>query len=142
MEEMQEGISNYFPCGGVIINRKIFETYGIFDSKLFAFEEYEFSIRAICSDFGAFKVYPLPEIELIHDHRFQQKKSDKKAVLERYNENRIQSSLQRVMDKHKIVFEHDWRWWTRKQVADMTGEPLIKRIKESVVRRLGFVFNR
>ena len=132
MEEIEEEVSNYFPCCAVIIHRTIFDSYGNFDDQLFAFEDYEFSIRALCSLEGALRVYPLPEIELIHDHRFQQKHSDKQAVLERYNEEKIQASMQRIMDKHAITFDHDWKWWTRKQVSDMTENPFLAKIKQRI----------
>jgi len=134
MEEATTTITNYFSCCGVIIHRKIFEAYGNFDAELFAFEDYEFSIRALCSPMGAFEVYPLQGIELVHDHQVQQKKVDKKAVLERYDEDRIRASLQRLVDKHGIIFDHNWQWWTRKQVADMTGRSFLKKIKHILGR--------
>jgi GT2 family glycosyltransferase len=137
IEETDEGIINYFPCCAVIIHKKIFENYGNFDSELFAFEDYEFSIRALCSPQGGFKVFPLPEIELIHDHRFQKKSKDKKTVLERYNEEKIQASMQRIMDKHGIVFEHDWKWWTKKQIADMNGKTFLGKLKHRIANFLG-----
>ena len=137
MEPATEAVTNYFSCCGVIIHRKIFEQYGNFDNELFAFEDYEFSIRALCSPMGEFKVHPLPEIELIHDHRYQPEKKDQQAVRERYNEEKIRASMQRLMDKHGIVFEHNWEWWTRKQVADMTSKSLYEKIKQGLTRRMG-----
>ena len=136
MEETELEVSNFFPCGAVIVHRTIFNIYGNFDDQLFAFEDYEFSIRALCSPQGAFKVYPLPEIELVHDHRFQQKHIDKQAVLERYNEKKIQASMQRIMDKHLIIFDHDWRWWTRKQISNMNAKSFVGKIKDKVLTYL------
>ena len=137
LEETTARVTNYFTCCGVIIHRKIFEAYGNFDEELFAFEDYEFSIRALCSSLDEFKVYQVPEIELIHDHQFQQKNKDKKAVLERYNEKKIEASMQRVMDKHGVIFEHHWQWWTKRQVAEMTGKTLLQKIKRGVTGLIG-----
>lgn len=137
LKNSDNNITNYFSCCGVIIHRKIFDTYGNFDNELFAFEDYEFSIRALCSPLGEFKVYPLDEIELIHDHQVQKNKTDKKAVLERYNEDRIKNSLQRLMDKHSIIFDHEWEWWTRKQVAAMNGQTFIGKVKYRLNRLFG-----
>lgn len=137
IEDSVTEITNYFSCCGVIMHRNLFEDYGLFDPALFAFEDFEFSIRALRSAKGALKVHPLQQVELIHDHQLQQKKVDKKAVLERYNEVRIKESMQRVVDKHHIIFDHDWQWWTRKQVADMTGKTLLQKIKQRIARRIG-----
>ena len=120
LEEAAVGVTNYFSCCGVIIHRNIFQLHGNFDSELFAFEDYEFSIRALCSPMGELKVFPLPEITLIHHHQAHKNTVDKKAVLERYNENRIEASMQRLEQKHQIKFEHEWKGWTKKQVANMT----------------------
>jgi GT2 family glycosyltransferase len=138
MEETTPGVTNYFPCCGAIIHRKIFKTYGNFDDELFAFEDYEFSIRAMLSENGPLRVFSLPEIELIHDHQEQKKNVDKKAVFERYNEDRINASMQHLSDKHQIIFDHEWQWWTRKQVADMGGKTLFARLKFLITQKAGF----
>lgn len=128
LEESNFEVTNYFSCCGIIINRKIFDLYGLFESNLFAFEDYEFSIRAMCSTHGEFKVYPIPEIELVHDHQIQKGRNDKKAVLQRYNEDKISKSLKLISSKHNILFSHDWQWWTRKQVSDMKGHTFFTKV--------------
>lgn len=133
MENSNEKITNYFSCCAVIINKSIFNTYGNFDEELFAFEDYEFSIRAMLSDAGNLEIYPLDTIEVIHDHQFQKTKHDKKAVLERYNETKIHKSMERIMIKHGVAFEHDWQWWTRKQISDMNGKSFVGKIKNKVL---------
>jgi GT2 family glycosyltransferase len=133
MEDAIEKTTNYFSCCAIIINRLVFEKYGNFDKELFAFEDYEFSIRAMLSEAGNVEVFSLDDIEVIHDHQFQRKKQDKKAVLERYNEARIQKSMTRMANKHGITFEHEWRWWTKKQISDMNGKTFFEKIKSKVL---------
>jgi GT2 family glycosyltransferase len=132
MEETNEKITNYFSCCAVIINQSIFKTYGDFDEGLFAFEDYEFSIRAMLSSEGDLQIYPLDDIEVIHDHQFQKSKTDKKAVLERYNELKIQKSLDLIIHKHGITFEHEWQWWTRNQITKMNGQNFLGKVKRTV----------
>ena len=136
LQDTNEKITNYFSCCAVIINKSIFNTYGNFDEELFAFEDYEFSIRAMLSDTGNLAVYRLDNVEVIHDHQIQKTKQDKKAVLERYNETRIKKSMDRILIKHGIALEHDWQWWTKKQISDMNGKSFVGKIKDKVLTYL------
>lgn len=137
LTETDKAVTNYFSCCGIIINRKIFEMYGYFDHNLYAFEDYEFSIRALLSPLGELKVYQISEIELLHDHQVQNSKNDRSAVLERYNEGKIMHSMQHLTNKHSIQFDHNWQWWTRKQVALMTKRSIFRRL-ENLFKRLLF----
>lgn len=129
LEYTNAPVTNSFSCCGVIIHRDIFNLYGKFDDKLFAFEDYEFAIRAICSKFGEIEVYQLSEIELLHDHQVQTSQIDKKAILVRYDQNRIHASMEWLTKKHKIQFEHNWEWWTKKQLSEMYGKSIMQRVK-------------
>lgn len=130
-------VTNFFPEGGVIVNRVVFETYGLYDEGMFAFEGYELALRAMLSESGAMQVYFIPEIELIHDHQFQTRTIDKDAVKYRYNEQKHVESYIRIKAKHQIEFEHDWKWWISKQKDTMTLHPLLIRIKNKLKRVLG-----
>lgn len=130
-------VSNFFPEGGVILSRTIFEKYGLYDKEMFAFEGYEFSLRAMLSGYGELKAYPMHEITLIHDHRFQQKNADKDAVKQRYNEEKLRASYDRLVSKYGIDFEHDWQWWSQKQVEEMTKKKWGTGLKKAVKRVLG-----
>lgn len=126
--------SNFFPEGGAFVKRSIFTSYGLYDEKMFAFEGYEFSLRAMMSDYGELKAYYISNIELIHDHRFQKSNRDKIAVKQRYDEERLKSSYDHMVSKLGIVFEHNWQWWSNKQVKDMTIHPLVSRFKSLISR--------
>jgi len=130
-------VTNFFPEGGAIVNRSIFARYGLYDEEMFAFEGYEFSLRCMQSEFGELRAYSIDGIELIHDHRYQQKKSDKNAVRVRYNSEKMQSSYNRIVQKYQIVFQHDWQWWTGKQVEDMTTPKLWQKVKRKLKSLLG-----
>ena len=129
--------TNFFPEGGVIIHRSIFENYGLYDEELFAFEGYEFSLRALMSPHGELKVFNINDIELIHDHKFQKGSSNKKAVKERYNQERMKKSYDYLVTKHNIKFEHNWQWWTKKQEMDMTKLKWKQKIKQVVKFLIG-----
>lgn len=112
--------TNYFPSGASIVNRHIFNNYGLFDNRLFAFEDYEYAIRALLSDRRPLQAIEIDNISLIHDHRPVYRSSDKKAVRLRYNENLLNRSFNRILQKHGINFDHNWQWWSKKQVCEMT----------------------
>jgi GT2 family glycosyltransferase len=126
-------ISNCFPGGAAIIHRNIFKIYGLFDEGMFVgFEDYEFALRAVFSDSGALEVHSFDSIELIHDHQFQKNSKDKKAVRDRYNEDKMKASYERLVAKYNIAFEHEWLDWTKYQVAIMTTPEFILRIKQKL----------
>lgn len=138
IEDTDDLLTNCFPGTGSVIHRNVFSRHGLFDATLFVgFEDYEYALRCMNSPSGELKVLHTTEIELVHDHRFQKKNIDKNAVKERYNEQRIKESYNSIVKKYDVEFEHDWKWWTRKQVADMTGKTLFQKIKQRVARVIG-----
>ncbi len=118
--ETSKDPTNYFPSGASIVNRIIFNNYGLFDNRLFAFEDYEYAIRALLSDKGPLQAIEIDNISLIHDHRPVHRLSDKKAVRFRYNEKLLKKSFNRILQNHHITFDHNWQWWSKKQVREMT----------------------
>ena len=131
-------ITNCFPGGGSIVHRSIFEQYGLFDEEMFVgFEDYEFAIRAMLSGKGELRAYHNKDIELVHHHRFQKSSNDKEAVRQRYNEEKLKASYDRMVSKYDIVFDHDWKWWTQKQVTDMTQNKRVYQLKSAIKKLLG-----
>lgn len=123
-------ITNCFPGGASIINRNIFEKYGLFDDGMFVgFEDYEYALRAMLSGKGDLEVYHLNSIELIHDHQYQKSGKDKEAVRQRYNEDKLKASYNRMVQKYGISFDHEWQWWTRNQVTVMTEKAWVSKVK-------------
>lgn len=131
-------VTNCFPGGASIIQRRVFEHYGLFDEEMFVgFEDYEYALRAMLSDKGPLQVHALPIIELIHDHQFQKSSTDKAAVKLRYNEERLQASYNRLTEKFGVHFDHDWRWWTKNQVQVMTEPKWKIKLKQLLTRIMG-----
>ncbi|MEJ8816970.1 glycosyltransferase family 2 protein [Lacibacter sp. H407] len=131
-------VTNCFPGGASFIQRAVFEQYGLFDEGMFVgFEDYEFALRAILSEKGAFAVYHINTIRLIHDHQYQKSSSDKEAVKQRYSEERLTASYNRIVEKFGIEFDHDWQWWTKKQVQEMTEPVWVSKAKSIFGRILG-----
>lgn len=136
IESGNYAITNCFPGGASFISRSVFEEYGLFDEGMFVgFEDYEFAVRALLSGKGELKVHSTDDIELVHDHQYQKNSKDKEAVKLRYNEERIAASYNRMVEKFGIRFDHDWEWWTNKQMKEMTEHPFISRVK-SIVNRI------
>jgi GT2 family glycosyltransferase len=129
-------ITNYFPEGGVIVNKRVFQKYGLYDFNMFAFEGYEFSLRAILSSFGQLQVFYFNKIELIHDHRLQNELADIKSVKERYNQKKHFQSLKYLEDKHGVVFSHDWEWWVSKQISFMTPKSKVKKFIKKIAIKI------
>ena len=138
IEDSGDLLTNCFPGTGSVIHRNVFNKHGLFDETLFVgFEDYEYALRCMNSASGELKVLHTKEIELLHDHRYQKRSIDKDAVKERYNEQRIKESYDSIVKKYDIEFEHDWQWWTKKQLTDMTGKSLVQKIKKGVNRLVG-----
>ena len=131
-----ERIMNVFPEGGAIVHRNIFERYGLYDAEMSAFEGYEFSIRCNQTGDGGLKAYRNESITLLHDHRYQETNTDKNTVRARYNTVQIQKSYNRLVERHKITFHHEWKWWTNKQLEEMTSPKLWLRMKRRLKRFL------
>ena len=130
IENTEDELTNCFPGTGSVIHRNVFNKHGLFDATLFVgFEDYEYALRCMNSPSGELKVLHSKEIEMVHDHRFQKRSIDKDAVKERYNEQRIKESYDNIVKKYDIEFEHDWQWWARKQIVDMTGKTIAQKIK-------------
>ncbi|MFY7839479.1 MAG: glycosyltransferase family 2 protein [Lacibacter sp.] len=128
-------VTNCFPGGASIIKRTVFEQYGLFDEEMFVgFEDYEYALRALLSVKGPFEVHHLNAVELIHDHQYQKSSKDKEAVRQRYNEERLTASYERMVQKFGVEFDHNWQWWTRNQVTVMTEKPWLSRLKRILVR--------
>ena len=130
--------SNCFPGGASIVHRSIFDEYGLFDERMFVgFEDYEYALRAMFSCKDDLEAFHCKDIELIHNHRFQKSSEDKEAVRQRYNEKKLKESYDSMVMKYDIVFEHDWKWWSQKQVSDMTQSKRVNQLKIFVKRILG-----
>jgi len=128
-------LSNCFPGGASIVHRSIFEKYGMYDEDMFVgFEDYEYAIRALLSEHGRLFVHQHEAIDLIHDHQFQKKNKDKEAVRQRYNNERMKASFDRLVDKYGIQFDHDWQWWTSNQLSIMTESPFMRKLKILIAR--------
>ncbi len=128
--ENYEGVTNYFPSGASIINRNVFMEHGLFDEKLFGFEDYEYAIRVLCSSEKQVVVFNLNTVILRHDHKLQVFKIDKNAVKARYNVEKLKCSFKWIEEKHQIKFDHNWEWWSKKQVLDMTGKTIFQKVKK------------
>ena len=133
IETSEESVTNCFPGTGSVVNRKVFVAHGFFDESLFVgFEDFEYALRCMHSSLGQLKVLHINSIELIHDHRVQKTKADKKSVKIRYDENKIRESYTSIINKYQIEFDHNWEWWTRNQISDMNGKSFFARIKDKI----------
>ena len=129
-------ITNTFSACGTIVHRSIFDTYGLFDENMFVgMEEYEYTLRTMQSPAGEIKVYQYNAIEIIHDHRFQKTTADKEATKVRYNMEMLKAGYNHMVRKYDIEMDHDFEWWSKKQVVTMTV-PRWKQILQNLVTKL------
>jgi len=112
---------NIFPGGASIINRHVFKKHGLYDEDMFVgLEDFELAIRAIKND-SPFKAIIADKIQLVHNHIPVKTTQDKKAVLVRYNIQKIQHSHNVIKKKHGLHLDNDWRPWVTNQIRIMTN---------------------
>jgi len=114
-------VTNTFSACGTIVHRSIFDIYGLFDENMFVgMEEYEYSLRTMQSTAGEIKVYQYNAIDILHDHRFQKTTADRDATRIRYNLEMLKAGYNHMLLKYDIEMNHDFEWWSKKQVSIMT----------------------
>lgn len=124
---------NYFPSGASIVNRRVFVKHGFFEENIFAFEDYEYAIRLLCKSV-LLQIGNLGDVTLVHNHQFQKRALDKQSVKERYSEEKLRKSFAAIEEKHNVTFNHNWEWWTKRQVIEMTTSPFIGKLKKALKR--------
>jgi GT2 family glycosyltransferase len=133
-----ENLTNFFPGGASLVNRKVFERLGFYDENLFVLEDLEFPIRALVKN-EPVKAVLIEEIVLIHKHIYTRKKEDQKAVLERYNYERNEKAQEYICNKHNIIFNSFWKPWVDKQIFNITKNSTFfktKNLIKSVIKRI------
>jgi MoaA/NifB/PqqE/SkfB family radical SAM enzyme/GT2 family glycosyltransferase len=114
--EIRDNLTNTFPGGAAFTNRRFFKKLGLYDDKMFVgFEDFELCIRGIRlgNPINARLIF---NIELTHKHLQVEKEEDKNAILMRYNINLLESSFNRIIEKHSVILEGDWKKWVSNQL--------------------------
>lgn len=132
LEVCKNPTNNYFPSGASIVHKSVFQEYGLFEENIFAFEDYEYAIRALVKFKKPLEVFFMDQIELVHDHHYQKKIEDKKAVTERYDNVRLNNSFNFIQKTYQIHFKHDWEWWSKRQITEMTKMNRFKKLKRKI----------
>ncbi|MDR7868437.1 MAG: glycosyltransferase [Sporomusaceae bacterium] len=113
--------SNMFPGGAAIVSRRLFDRLGLYDREIkVGLEDWELALRALLSG-NPVRTRSVEDILLVHDHRQVQDEETKKAVLTRYDEQIIEISYQRLIKKHGVSWDHDYRPWLREQLRLMVA---------------------
>lgn len=137
--EVKKGGVNCFPGGASFINRKLFERLGLYDNEMFiGLEDYELSIRGILQE-KPIKATSIKDIVLIHDHRLAKKKEDRGAASSRYNLGHIKNSLNIIKEKHNVLLEGDWIFWSSRaenRLLHKNRENLKKRLKKRIPEKV------
>jgi GT2 family glycosyltransferase len=133
--------SNIIRGGAVIAHRRLFDIVGMYDENFIAcLEDNELTIRAWKTG-RPFKVYHLPAITLIHEHRKSDKAYDNQYLGVRYGDETLQNSLKRIKDLYNLVPDHDPTNWCKAQIRTMQGntnepQPEKQEVKEGITRVL------
>lgn len=116
--------SNMFPGGAAIVSRQLFKRLGLYDLEMkIGLEDWELALRAIRAG-TPIKALSLEDILLIHDHRKAQDEESRKAILIRYDDRTIASSYQRLLEKHQLKWDHDYKPWLNAQLQLMLTPPV------------------
>ncbi|MHA6249243.1 glycosyltransferase family 2 protein [Pontibacter sp. CAU 1760] len=130
----KEATLNWFPSGASVVKKSFFEEIGNFDANLFAFEDYEMGIRCIMKG-RSLNISIIESITFVHDHKYLPNRTDKDAVLQRYNSQKLMKSFEHIELKFGIKLNHDWQTWTNSQVNIMTKSKNYKFI-ERIINRI------
>lgn len=134
-----DAVSNSFPGGASFVNRRLFRRLGLYDEEMFVgLEDFELCLRGVMAE-APVRARIVEDIELIHDHRQATLKTDREAVLTRYNVHTIENSFERLTLKHGLKLEHKWKPWVADQVKMMLGGETLWKI---VTGRLGKLLRR
>jgi GT2 family glycosyltransferase len=125
---VEKGNSNVFPGGGSLISRRLFGRVGLYNTQLWAFEDQELCLRAIYSGAPVVVKYA-DDILLHHHHEFVVKNEDKKAILARYDVDRIESAQLKIEEIYGIIFERDFKPWVEQQIRDHLVYPWIMKLQ-------------
>lgn len=114
--------TNTFPGGASIVNRRVFQKHGLYDTEMFVgLEDFELALRGLLNEIPIKSKF-IDEINLIHDHRTAQLDADKQAIIERYDFSKLEASYFRILEKYpSIHFEHEFRPWVIEQIDQMLG---------------------
>ncbi|MBA7500786.1 hypothetical protein ES704_03547 [subsurface metagenome] len=121
--EIRDNLTNTFPGGAAFTNRRLFKKLGLYDDKMFVgFEDFELCIRGIRLG-NSINARLIFNIELAHKHLQVEKEEDKNAILLRYNINLLESSFNRIIEKHSVILEGDWKKWVSNQLKVILSKP-------------------
>lgn len=110
---------NLFPGGASIIRRSVFDRIGLYDADMFVnYEDYELCLRGVLKDQPVIARI-INDITLRHDHRQVTSDKDRAYVAIRYNQDRTQSSADRIFEKYGLHIQDDSSSWTSTQQQNL-----------------------
>ena len=126
--KISNNLTNTFLGSPSFINRKLFDRLGLFDDRMFAFEDFELCIRAILLG-NPIKGRLIHNIKFTHNHIYAKKTEDKTAALARYGISSLEFSFNRMTEKHNVILEGDWQKWVNSQVEQILKDENLTPIK-------------
>lgn len=111
--------TNVFPGGASLISRKLFDRVGLYDASLFAFEDFEVSLRAERMGCPVVARHVL-DVNLLHDHRVVTNDDDRQAVNVRYSLERVGNAHDAVQARYGVSFDKNYKVWLEQQVLELT----------------------
>jgi GT2 family glycosyltransferase len=114
--EAEDDSFNTFPGGSSFVRRSLFRRLGLYDEEIFVgFEDFELCIRGILEG-NPVRAKLIRDMEFWHDHQKPETPEDRKATVTRYDVGRIDQSCKRILFKHNLVFDADWKGWIARQL--------------------------
>lgn len=111
-------MTNWFPGGASIVNRKLFSEVGLYNNSINVLEDIEISVRALMHQ-QPIKAQLVDDIELIHDHQFTKDNKDRAAIKTRYAAEQYLFAENYIREFHKIEFYSGWKEWVNVQLDKM-----------------------
>ena len=118
----KNGWMNIFPGGASVINRRIFDRFGLYDENMFVgFEDVEFGIRGILNK-QEIKALIIRDIKLRHKHIQPKRSEDNLTAQVRYDIDRNRQSFEYLFQKHGLMVEADETWVAKKADYFINGK--------------------
>lgn len=113
-----EEFVNCFPGGAALVNRKMFNRIGCYNSDLRVLEDYELAIRALIK-YDGIRAKLIHDVKLIHHHRYVKNNKDKSAVMIRYKKSHYEKAEEFIRKDYDIEFYSGWYGWVSEQLNGM-----------------------
>lgn len=130
----ESGYRNVFSGGASMVNRQIFDEFGLYDDQMFVgLEDIEFALRSIRQG-TPMKVLLIEDVLLHHNHRPTKTREDNQANRIRYDVEQHVQSEKRIYEKHGLIAPGDIEKWVQKRLSKSTPKSFRQQLRIKMKR--------